>query len=680
MSATFTLGWQNESIQPTPGQRAILTAIDKSSLISALAGSGKTTTLCMAACNLMANRRLVAHGNPKYKILMLAHSAAGLTAIKERFKTIHGRTPDGMHIMTVEQLCQKALACQGQSINAPDSWQHKKHLVMQARLALSIDQEQNWDEDVRNLIAQELDVDAFNAFETMVKRRLLPKRMEESGQGLREFCDEWDLSYAMFRLYRQYERMRLSVNNEPSIFCEGDCTFEMCRQIDELDWDTPHLHLTALYDAVLVDELHDLDEASLNVLRSMMKGDNGVFIGTGDFNQHILEDAFSVFGDGMVRIREALPGDLQVLRLTQTRRFGSSICDGLNTLFEQNFSSIKKHFDYFIPVSYKDDEDCCEMLRAVHEQVQALEEQSEGPREALCIILRNPQDSILLEWTLINAGIHYACQGMSSFFMRREIALVLMLMWAIQGEDYAFKEDDQRYLTPGIILAGCEGLEHFGQRHQHTANIDADVITQSRFDCASWRDSSDATSTRNSAKLAYEDVRMARLLISKGLISESSATLLSDACALALEIPESLLGDASAFCDHPNIRRIFLDAQIEEKERRACLHSLDSLSSFARGLTVHEVLGMISIMAMKSIERHHRKALVTARIFSVEASKGREFKYVAVPFVERGRFPASVAYEKSYLERNKLYVAMTRAKSRLWLLESQDRPVKPMPV
>ena len=343
MSATFTLGWQNENFQPTPGQRAILTAIDKSSLISALAGSGKTTTLCMAACNLMANRRLVAHGNPKYKILMLAHSTAGLTAIKDRFRTIHGRTPDGMYIMTVEQLCQRALISQGQSITIPDSWQHKKHLVEQARLALSINLDQDPDEDVSHLLAQKLDVDAFNAFESMVKRRLLPKRMEESEQGLRDFCDEWDLSYAMFRLYRQYERMRLNVNNEPSIFCEGDCTYEMCRQIDELDWDTPHRHLTALYDAVLVDELHDLDEASLNVLRSMIKGNNGVFIGTGDFNQHILEDAFSVFGDGMVHIREALPEDTQVLHLNQTRRFGSNICDGLNNLFKLDFTSIKAH-------------------------------------------------------------------------------------------------------------------------------------------------------------------------------------------------------------------------------------------------------------------------------------------------------------------------------------------------
>jgi superfamily I DNA/RNA helicase len=680
MSATFTLGWQNENFQPTPGQRAILTAIDKSSLISALAGSGKTTTLCMAACNLMANRRLVAHGNPKYKILMLAHSTAGLTAIKDRFRTIHGRTPDGMYIMTVEQLCQRALISQGQSITIPDSWQHKKHLVEQARLALSINLDQDPDEDVSHLLAQKLDVDAFNAFESMVKRRLLPKRMEESEQGLRDFCDEWDLSYAMFRLYRQYERMRLNVNNEPSIFCEGDCTYEMCRQIDELDWDTPHRHLTALYDAVLVDELHDLDEASLNVLRSMIKGNNGVFIGTGDFNQHILEDAFSVFGDGMVHIREALPEDTQVLHLNQTRRFGSNICDGLNNLFKLDFTSIKAHLDYFSPVSYVDDEDCCEMLRAVHEQVKTLEEQSQGPREGLCIILRNPHDSILLEWTLINAGIHYVCQGMSPFFMRREIALVLMLMWAIQGEDYAFKEDNQRYLTPGIILAGCEGLAHFGQRHQHTGDIDADVITKSRFDFASWRESSDATTTRNAALSAYEDVRNARLLISKGLIDKSSPSLLRDACARALEVRESLLGDASAFCDHANIRRIFLDAHIEEKERSACLHSLDSLSSFARGLTVHEVLGMLTIMAMKSIERHQSKALVTARILSVEASKGREFKYVAVPFVEKGRFPASVAHEKSYLERNKLYVAMTRAKSRLWLLGSQDRPVKPLPV
>lgn len=349
MSAVYTIGWNNEDIKPTTGQRAILAAIDRSSLISALAGSGKTTTLCMAACGFLAHRRLTS-GKAKRNVLMIAHSEAGLVAIKERFKIIHGRMPDDISLMTVERLCKRALERQGQSINTPESWLHKKHLVAQAKAALEMDLEQNPDEDMASMLTRSLDVDAFTEFEKKVKRRLLQKRLEESGQGLQEFCNDMDLNYPMFRLYLKYERMRMGTDSGwPGIFSEGDCTYEMCRQIDELDWESPHPNLTSLYDAVLVDELHDIDEASLNVLRSMMKGDNGIFIGAGDFNQHILDDAFSVFSDEMARIRESLPLDTQILRLNQTRRFGSSICDGLNNLFGLNFTTIKSEPGLFTP-------------------------------------------------------------------------------------------------------------------------------------------------------------------------------------------------------------------------------------------------------------------------------------------------------------------------------------------
>lgn len=319
------------------------------------------------------------------------------------------------------------------------------------------------------------------------------------------------------------------------------------------------------------------------------------------------------------------------------------------------------------------------MLRAIHNMVQDLEDESRDPREGLCIILRNTQDSILLEWVLYDASIHYACQGMKPFFMRREIALVLMLMWAVQGKDN--QPGGERYLSQGILEAGCEGLHHFGQRHQYIGDVSQDSILSSRFDDDSWHRAMDL-GTRHTAGTIYKDVSLARLLITRGVIGESKPVL-NDICALAFEETkaiDSLLGDASAFCNHPSIRKIFLAANIDANERRECLDSLDKLSVFAKGLTAFELLGMLSMAARDSIARHERMEPITARIMTIEACKGREFKYVAVPFVESGRFPADVASDKAYLERNRLYVATTRAKSRLWLLESEERPTKLAPV
>ena len=45
--------------------------------------------------------------------------------------------------------------------------------------------------------------------------------------------------------------------------------------------------------------------------------------------------------------------------------------------------------------------------------------------------------------------------------------------------------------------------------------------------------------------------------------------------------------------------------------------------------------------------------------------------------LEPGRFPAPAPKATAFLERNRLYVAMTRAKQRLWLMENAARRVQP---
>ncbi|WP_373765189.1 ATP-binding domain-containing protein, partial [Delftia acidovorans] len=62
---------------------------------------------------------------------------------------------------------------------------------------------------------------------------------------------------------------------------------------------------------------------------------------------------------------------------------------------------------------------------------------------------------------------------------------------------------------------------------------------------------------------------------------------------------------------------------------------------------------------------------------TIEEAKGKEYEHVALPFMEPGRFPASAPHALAFLERNRLYVAMTRARKRLWLLEHAERRVQP---
>ena len=685
--------WAHARITATGEQRRVLDSTASAIIISALAGTGKTTTLCMKACNLLASLQGQREAAPP-RILVLAYSRAGVTAIRDRMLQLHGAVPRSMEVLTMEQLCEQVLKEQGDPVERLDDAVRRRFLILQAQQALRLELERNSDSGGGRgsdgiddaLLGQNVDIDAFLAFEALAKKRLLEREVEDSGLDLRSFCEDRDLDYGLCRLYGQYERMRVGMNHEPRFYAEGDCTFELCRQLSALDWDQPFEWLQQRYGAVLFDELHDLDEGALMVLRKLVQGNNGFFGGAGDFNQHIHEGSFSVFGGGMERVRECLPADTQVLTINTTRRFGADICAALNPLFGVEFAPVAGSSDAFAHQTYDSDAHCAAQLVELHGQIVngwgALQE-SKGDKGAqhnssLNVVLRNPQDSILLEWVFGHEGVHYGCQGMSPFYLRREVALALALMWALQGDD-----GHERYLTPGIVGAAVEGLLHYGRRTARSGDADVDLLAQGQFDNAGWTDLPGADEGSKLAATLHSGAARMRRYIAHGTLNPNAPEL-KDACAEIMALPAAaraaLLADAGAFCQHPLVRRIFADAPISGTERSACLASLQSLAHLAHGLPVAELLGRLTLLVTTSIGMHQSQEPISLRLLSVDACKGREFTFVAVPFVERGRFPGPASHQEAYRERNMLYVATTRARAALWVLESAAKPVFPGPV
>lgn len=670
MNAPQPKSWTNLYVNPTDEQKQVLRSKATAILIRALAGTGKTTTLCMKACDLMASLGREA------RILVLAYSRAGVTAVRNRMIKLNGSVPSSLEVLTIEQLCERLLKEQGDPVDKLNDPMRKRSLILQAQQALRQDLEDKPNAEVSEWLAQDVDIDAFLAFEALAKKKLLDRDHQESGMSLRAFCSDMDLHYGLYRLYRKYERMRLGMNEEPSFYADGDCTFEICRQLDLLDWDQPYEWLTQRYDAVLFDELHDLDESALIVLRKLVQGDNGFFVGAGDFNQHIHEGAFSVFGESMQRIKACLPEDTEVLEINATRRFGREICNALNPLFGVAFRSTLDEPSAFFSRTYETDEHCAQQLVGLHSQIVnewGSQRGDKGKYSSLNVILRDPKDSILLEWVFGHEGVHYGCQGISPFYLRREVALTLTLMWALLGSA------GERQLTPGILGAAIEGLLHYGRRNSRVDIGDPDVLAQSQFDDTGWTELPGIRQSQKMAAVLHGDIERTRRYIVHGTL-DPTAPLQTDACANIVAKAPSMRDDAGAFCSHPLVRRIFDEAPINHKERQACMDSLDSLADVARGISVDEFLGRLTLIVVKSIEMHRREEPITLRLLSIDACKGREFMFVAVPFVERGRFPGPVPHEEAYRERNMLYVAMTRARAALWLLEGPSRSISPGPI
>ncbi|WP_050874048.1 UvrD-helicase domain-containing protein [Comamonas testosteroni] len=632
-------------LYPGLDQNQALNSEASSLLIRALAGTGKTTTLAIKAVDLIRTQGA-------RKVLMLAYSEAGIKAIQARLDRLTAVHLEGLHLLTLEQFCARLLEEQGDPVPLLSSGLEKNMLIEQAQEALRQEVERHKELELPELtdyFARPLDISAFLAFEAQAKQRMLELDIDASGLAALAYCRDNALDYGLYRLLRSYERLRSGPTQEPLFYAPGDCTYALACQLAALDFDAGFTLLQGRFEAVLFDELQDLDEAALLVLRHLARG-NGRFIGVGDFNQHILPGASSIFGDSAQRILQELPAGTGQATLNTTYRFGPLICQELNRLFGVEFEAHYRNASAWFEHRRGDDEDCARQLLDIHATVARLPRKPQDPPAVLRVILRSPEDSIRLEWLFAHEGVHYACKGMQRFYQRREIALVLAMLWAMPGCSGTAR------LSQGILNSAAEGLMRYVR---HASPPDRDLLANGLFDMSALGEAPPESDTlRIAAELMGRQSAMRRFLAVQIAPDSAAARLLA--------LPAEQCADAGQLCRHPLLQQFFAQAAISREELRQCLASLQALSQICAGLTVDEFLGRLSLMVQSSIAQHQRQEKPSLQLLTVERSKGHEYDYVAVPFVHARHFSS----DANDPQRNLLYVAMTRASKRLWVLES----------
>ena len=632
-------------LYPGLDQNQALNSEASSLLIRALAGTGKTTTLAIKAVDLIRTQGA-------RKVLMLAYSEAGIKAIQARLDRLTAVHLEGLHLLTLEQFCARLLEEQGDPVPLLSSGLEKNMLIEQAHEALRQEVERHKELELPELtdyFARPLDISAFLAFEAQAKQRMLELDIDASGLAALAYCRDNALDYGLYRLLRSYERLRSGPTQEPLFYAPGDCTYALACQLAALDFDAGFTLLQGRFEAVLFDELQDLDEAALLVLRHLARG-NGRFIGVGDFNQHILPGASSIFGDSAQRILQELPAGTSQATLNTTYRFGPLICQELNRLFGVEFEAHYRNASAWFEHRRGDDEDCARQLLDIHATVARLPRKPQDPPAVLRVILRSPEDSIRLEWLFAHEGVHYACKGMQRFYQRREIALVLAMLWAMPGCSGTAR------LSQGILNSAAEGLMRYVR---HASPPDRDLLANGLFDMSALGEAPPESDTlRIAAELMGRQSAMRRFLAVQIAPDSAAARLLA--------LPAEQCADAGQLCRHPLLQQFFAQAAISREELRQCLASLQALSQICAGLTVDEFLGRLSLMVQSSIAQHQRQEKPSLQLLTVERSKGHEYDYVAVPFVHARHFSS----DANDPQRNLLYVAMTRASKRLWVLES----------
>ena len=401
-------------------------------------------------------------------------------------------------------------------------------------------------------------------------------------------------------------------------------------------------HYQGRFRHILVDEFQDTNRLQYAWLK-LLAGEHNAVFAVGDDDQSIY--AFRGADVGNMR---ALLNDFSVaepVRLEQNYRSAGHILNAANALIERNDGRLGKNLwtdagdgeKLRLYEAWSDGEEA----EFIVDEVRGLKREGVALSD-VAILYRSNAQSRILEHVLVNAQLPYRIYGGLRFFERQEIKHALAYLRLMANPD-----DDNALLrvinvpARGIGARTIEGLQAASREQGVTL----------------WQAACSAGGGRTAAKIG-EFV----LLIEK-LRAKSEGANLAECVSLAV--------------DHSGLRSMYEQDKKEGEERLA---NLDELVNAAVGFMpdVPE-MALIEFLTAASLEagEHQAEAGEEAlQLMTVHAAKGLEFDAVFVTGLEEGLFPHenSLSDAKGLEEERRLmYVAVTRARQRLYLSCAQSR-------
>ena len=402
-------------------------------------------------------------------------------------------------------------------------------------------------------------------------------------------------------------------------------------------------HYQSRFKYVLVDEFQDTNRLQYMWLKLLAGKDNCVFA-VGDDDQSIY-----AFRGARVGNMLDFEHDFQVknlIKLEQNYRSHSNILDAANAIITHNRNRLGKNLWTAAgagePVRVYQAYNDMEEARFVVEEVKMLHAEGQALSD-MALLYRSNAQSRVLEHALFTAGLPYRVYGGLRFFERAEIKHALAYLRLIANPD-----DDTALLrvinfpTRGI---GARSLEQL----QEAARQNNGSLWQAAVEKAG--------STPKPGKGIEGFVTLIKLL--------------QEACT-GLTLPE-MIDQATTLS---GLRQHYQN----EKEGEDRIANLDELVNAAVAFVQeHEDTALVDFLTFASLEAGEHQAdpgRDALQLMTVHAAKGLEFSTVFIGGLEEGLFPHEQSmYEANGLEeeRRLMYVAVTRARRRLYLSHAQSR-------
>ncbi|MBX9613560.1 MAG: UvrD-helicase domain-containing protein [Burkholderiales bacterium] len=658
-------------------QLAAVTLPPEHALILAGAGSGKTRVLTTRIAWLLQTGQVSPGG-----LMAVTFTNKAAKEMMTRLTSMLPVNVRGMWIGTFHGLCNRFLRAHYKLANLPQSFQ-----ILDTQDQLSA---------IKRLCKQ------FNVDE----ERFPPKQLQwfiagckEDGQRARDVPVRDDETRRKVEIYQLYEDQcqREGVVDFGELMLRS---YELLR-----DNDPVREHYQRRFRHILIDEFQDTNKLQYAWIK-MLAGQAGAgatshgssVLAVGDDDQSIYAFRGARVGNMADFVRE-----FQVqhqIKLEQNYRSFSNILDSANALISHNKNRLGKNLRTRQgpgePVRvYESPSDFAEAQWMVDEMRQLVREGVD--RQEIAVLYRSNAQSRVIETALFNAGMPYRVYGGLRFFERAEIKHALAYLRLLENP-----RDDTSFLRVvnfpprGIGARTIEQLQDSaraagGPLHDAVsavpgkagANLGAFVA---RLDVL--REQTQGLTLREIVELVLDH---------SGLIAHYKA---EKEGADRVENLEELVNAAESFVTQEGFGRDAVALPVDELRQSPVSQGMDPDAGASAPLSAGKGLGsggvdaplgvqvspdgetlsplaaFLTHAALESGDNQAQAGQAAIQLMTVHSAKGLEFDCVFITGLEEGLFPHENAmndYEGLEEERRLMYVAITRARKRLYLSHSQTR-------
>ncbi len=634
MTPVFLSGLNDQQLEA-------VTLPQQSALILAGAGSGKTRVLTTRMAWLIQTGQI-----SPLNVLAVTFTNKAAKEMMTRLGAMLPVSTRGMWVGTFHGLCNRMLRAHYREAGLPQLFQI---LDTQDQLAL-----------IKRLMkAMNVDEDRYPPRQA---QWFIASQKEEGLRADRVEPHD-DFSRRMTEVYAAYDQQcqREGVVDFAELLLRS---YEMLSRNEIL-----REHYASRFRHILVDEFQDTNRLQYRWLQ-LLAGRDSVIFAVGDDDQSIY---------GWRGATTANMQDLQrdfhidhVIKLEQNYRSHGHILDAANALIAHNRRRLGKNLwtddDKGEPLRVFEASSDFEEAGYVVEEVRALHQ--EGVRLAdMAVLYRSNAQSRVVEHALFTAGMAYRVYGGLRFFERQEVKHALAYLRLVSSQD-----DDNALLR--VINFPTRGI---GNRSLEQLQL----LARERG-ISLWA----AASTNTLSGKAAACVGAFVTLI-EGMRAATTGLPLPDTIAHVTEhsgLAQHYRNEKEGADRLENLDELVNAAALFVEERTVTF-PVDGVIEAAAGGAVDGVTGvaaeptdeLTAFLAHAALEAGDHQADVGAdalQLMTVHSAKGLEFHSVFITGMEEGLFPHENSMTEAdgvEEERRLMYVALTRARRRLYLTLAQSR-------